>query len=42
MTNQEGLTSDVAASYGEDLARLRADVIHLSHLTAMPEEDGSG
>jgi hypothetical protein len=42
VTNQEELTADVVASFGEDLTRLRAEVIHLGRLTAKLEEDGGG
>jgi hypothetical protein len=42
ITSQEELTAEVAASYGGDLTRLRAEVIHLKRLIATLEEDGSG
>jgi hypothetical protein len=38
---QEAITADVTATFGEELARLRAEVQHLRRLTGSPD-DGTG
>lgn len=42
LTSQEAMTADLAAAYGEDLTRLRAEVAHLNRLAGTPEEDMRG
>jgi hypothetical protein len=40
LSAQETLTSEVARVYGEELARLRAEVAHLSHVASAAADEG--